>query len=96
MKQIGVAICNLLEVDGYRHVIVLIDYFSKRLEVKPTKDKSAPTIAQFLYKVMCRHGFFEIEISNRGWEFVNELFKQLHPLFYKQSNKQLPQKYLIC
>ena len=40
MKQVGVDICNLPEVDGYCHVIVLIDYFSKWLEVKPTKDKS--------------------------------------------------------
>ena len=39
MKQVGVDICNLSEVDGYRHVIALIDYFSKWLEVKPTKDK---------------------------------------------------------
>ena len=27
-KQVGVDICNLAEVDGYRHVIVLIDFFS--------------------------------------------------------------------
>ena len=44
-------ISNLSEVDGYRHVIVLINYFSKWLEAKPTKDKSALTIAQFLYEV---------------------------------------------
>ena len=29
MKQVEVDICNLPEVDKYRHVIVLIDYFSK-------------------------------------------------------------------
>ena len=56
MKQVGVDICNLPETDGYCHVIVLIDYFSKWSEAKPTKDKSAPTVAQFLYEVMCRHG----------------------------------------
>ena len=39
MKQVGVDICNLPEVDEYRHVIVLIDYFSKWSEAKPTKDK---------------------------------------------------------
>ena len=35
MKQVGVDIC---------HVIVLIDYFSKWSEAKPTKNKSAPTV----------------------------------------------------
>ena len=80
MKQVGVDICNLPEVNGYRHVIVLIDYFSKWSEAKPTKDKSAPTIAQFLYEVMCRHGCFEIQINDQGREFVNEVCKQLHEL----------------
>ena len=41
MRQVGVDICNLPEVDGYRHIIALTDYFSKWLEAKPTKDKSA-------------------------------------------------------
>ena len=48
--------------------------------VKPTKDKSAPTIAQFLYEVMCRHGCFEIQIYDQGQEFVNEVCKQLHEI----------------
>ena len=29
MKQVGVDLCNLPEVDGFKHLIVLIDYFSK-------------------------------------------------------------------
>ena len=60
MKQVRVDICNLPEVDGYRYVIVLIGYFSKWSEAKLTKDKPAPTIAQFLHKLMCRHECFEI------------------------------------
>ena len=69
MKQVGLDICNLVEGDEYRHVIVLIDYFSKWSEVKPTKSKSAPTIAQFLYEMMCQHGCFEIQINDQGQEF---------------------------
>ena len=76
MKQVGVDICNLPQVDGYRHVIILIDYFSKLSEAKPTKDKSAPTIAEFLYEVMCLHGCFEIQINDQG----REVCKQLHEL----------------
>ena len=80
MKQAGVDICNLPEVDGYCHVIVLIYYFSKWSQAKPTKDKSAPTIAQVLYEVICRHRCFEIQINNQGREFVNEVCKQVHEL----------------
>ena len=65
MKQVEVVdIFNLPEVDGYRHVIVLIKYFSKQSKTKPTKDESAPTIAQVLYEVICWHGCFEIQINN--------------------------------
>ena len=53
LKQIGVDLCNLPEVDEYRHLVVCIDYFSKWSEGKPFKDKSAPTVAQFLYELIC-------------------------------------------
>ena len=55
MKQIGIDICNLPEVDGFKHLVVCIDYFSKWSEVKPLKDKLATTVATFLYEVICRH-----------------------------------------
>ena len=41
MKQIGTDICNLPEVDEYKHLVVCIDYFSKWSEAKPLKDKLA-------------------------------------------------------
>ena len=28
-QQIGINICSLLEVDGFKHLVVCIDYFSK-------------------------------------------------------------------
>ena len=80
MKQVGVDFCNLSEVDGYRHVIVLIDFFSKCSEAKPIKDKSAKTIAQFFYELMYQDGCLEIQINDQGWEFVNKVCKQLHEL----------------
>ena len=29
MKQVGVDLCNLPHVDGFQHLMVVIDYFSK-------------------------------------------------------------------
>ena len=60
-------------MNGYKHLIVLIDYFSKWSEAKPVKDKSAPTVARFLYEVMCWHGCFKTQINDQGKEFVNEV-----------------------
>jgi len=51
MKQIGIDLCTLLEVDGFKYLIVCIDYFSKWSDAKAVKDKSAPTVAKFLYEV---------------------------------------------
>ena len=77
MKQVGVDLCNLPEVDGFKHLIVLIDYFSKWSEVKPVKDKSAPTVTTFLYEVMCWHSCFKIQINDQGTDFVNEVSNKL-------------------
>ena len=57
MKQIGIDLCTLPEVDGFKHLIVCIDYFSKWSEAKALKDKSVPTVAKFLYEIICRHGY---------------------------------------
>ena len=55
IQQIGTNICSLPEVDGFKHFVVCIGYFSKWSEAKPIKDKSASTIFEFLYEVICRH-----------------------------------------
>ena len=73
MQQVEVDLCNPPEVNGYKHLIVLIDYFPKWSEAKPVKDKSAPTVARFLYEVMCQHGCFKTQINDQGKEFVNEV-----------------------
>lgn len=80
MKQIGVDLCSLPEVDGFRHLVVCIDYFSKWSEAKPIMNKKATTIAQFLYELLCRHGCFSIQINDQGREFVNEITNELHRL----------------
>ena len=51
MKQIGIAICNLPEVDGFQHLVVCIDYWSEVVgRAKALKDMLATTVATFLYE----------------------------------------------
>ena len=78
IKQVGVDICIHPETHGYCHAIVLIDCFSKCSEAKPTKEKSAPTVTQVLYEVMCRHGYFDVQINDQGCEFVNQVCDEFH------------------
>ena len=80
MKQTGIDLCTLPEVDGFKHLIVCIDYFSKWSQAKAVKDKSAPTVAKFLYEIICRHGCMRIQVNDQGKEFVNEVFENLHKM----------------
>ena len=77
MKQIGIDMCNLPEVDGFKHLIVCIDYFSKWSEAKGVQNKSATTVAKFLNELICRHGCIEIQINDQGKEFVNGVSEKL-------------------
>ena len=78
MAQIGIDICNLPEVDGFKHLIVCIDYFSKWSEAKPLKNASALSVAEFLYEIICRFGCIRIQINDQGREFVNIVSENLH------------------
>ena len=64
MKQIGKDLCFLPKVDEFEHVVICIDYFFKCSEAKSTRDKSAPTVAQLLYKFICKNGCFTIQITD--------------------------------
>ena len=55
-----------------------IDSFSKWSEAKPIHEKSTPTVAQFLYELICRHCYFTIHINDQGREFVNEVADELY------------------
>ena len=42
------------------------------------KDKSAPTIASFLYEIICRHACIKIQTNDESKEFINQVGKSLH------------------
>jgi hypothetical protein len=62
---------------GNQYIAVMSDYFTKWVEAAPLPDKSAASIAQFIYSVICRMGCPSIMISDQGKEFVNNLNKEL-------------------
>ena len=77
MEQIGIDLCTLPELDGYKHSIVCIGYFSKWSEGKAVKDKSAPTVAKILYEII---GCMRIQINGQGKQFVNEVSENLYEM----------------
>ena len=66
--------------DGYKYLVTAVCAFTKWVESEPLKDKSAKEVAKFLHRLICRHGCFDIEISDQGREFVTKISSELHSL----------------
>ena len=65
-------LCSLPHTDeGFVCVCVVVDYFSKWVEAKPLKVKTAHEVAVFLYELICRNGCTCIRINDQGREFCN-------------------------
>ncbi|CAF5213997.1 unnamed protein product, partial [Rotaria magnacalcarata] len=82
---------------GNIYILVVIDYFTKWIELFPLANTKANTIAQiFLDEVMCRFGFPVRIISVNGVQFLSNIFNnvchtlgikhQRTPLYHPQSN----------
>ena len=80
MKQVALDLCLFPEVDGYHHLILCIDYFTKSSEAKPILYETALTVATFLYERIFRPGCFEVQINDQGTEFVNDVCTDVHNL----------------
>jgi archaellum component FlaC len=73
---------------GERYILSVIDYFSRYLILIPIRDKSALTVARALVdKVYSRFSMFEIEVSDCGSEFWNDVRLNIHRLLSIQSVK---------
>ena len=63
--------------NGYRYILTVIDVFSKFGVASPLTDKSAKTVARaFVNDVICPYGICKELTSDRGSEFVSEIFRE--------------------
>ncbi|PIK52465.1 putative gypsy retrotransposon integrase-like protein 1-like [Apostichopus japonicus] len=61
-------------------LLTAICAYTKWVESEPLKSKSATEVAQFIYRIICRHGCPQIQLSDQGREFVNRVSEELHRL----------------
>ena len=61
MKQVGIDFTQPPEVNSYKSLIVLLDYFSKWVEAETLFDKTAKSVPLFLYNQVCRHDSFSLK-----------------------------------
>ena len=63
---------------GNRYVLVIIDAYSKWVELCPLPDKSAESAALGFYNAwICRYGQIEKLVSDQGKEFCNKVMKEI-------------------
>lgn len=65
------------ENDGFKFLLVVIDVFSKAVEVEPLRDKSGKTTAVALKKILKRMGPCVVFRTDNGKEFHNQDVKKL-------------------
>eukprot|EP00731_Ephydatia_muelleri_P000823 Em0001g823a len=63
--------------DGSRYILTISDYFTKWVEVVPTVNKMASTVASSLFKIFMRMELPRVLLSDNGSEFCNALNDQL-------------------
>lgn len=82
--RIGIDLIGPLSITAksQRYIIVATDYLTKWAITKAVVDKSATTVAQFLYKRIClTYGTPQIILSDQGLEFRNQTIRALCKLF---------------
>ncbi len=76
---------------GNRYIIVIMNYFTKWLEVRLLKVANVNTVATFLYKeIICRFRALRILQNDRRIHFVNEIIWRLIKRFRIQHSLLLP------
>lgn len=81
-KSVGIDLIGPLTTtrSGNKYIITCTDYFSKWVEAEGLPDKTAHSVAKFLFRLICRLGCFESCHSDQGREFINELNSTLFKL----------------
>ena len=68
-------IADLCNIDGKVH-IVCVDYFSFFIWERPSPDMQSDTVILGLKKIFSENGSPEILITDNGWSFISQDFKQ--------------------
>ena len=78
--RIGIDLAGPLPLtkNGSRYLAVATDYLTKWVETRAIPDKTAASVAGFIYEdVICRHGAPKELLSDQGTKFLNQLVNHI-------------------
>jgi transposase InsO family protein len=91
----GVDLCKMLHTpeDGNKYVVVMIDHFTKWVELVPIPEKSSFYLAAALKGVLTRFGAPAEVLTNQGEEFQGEFAALLQKLLidHRTTSRNHPQ-----
>ena len=63
---------------GYKYVLVMVDSFTRWVELTPLKNQTASTVATCIYNGwICRHGVPREIVTDKGTNFLAQIVKEL-------------------
>ena len=69
---------NLPSSNGYRHIITMMDVFSRYLFAYPTQDMTVRTVDRCINDVMTRHCYLPtIMLTDKGSQFRSDIVNQI-------------------
>ena len=82
MERASVDVCGPFPEDDYGNtdILVLIDNFTRYLEIFPMPDKSAKSIAKCLLQWVGRYSAPAQLLSDNGKEFMNDIIQEFTDL----------------
>ena len=76
---------------GNKHIVVITDYYTKWPEAFAVPDHSAETIARIIVvKIMSRHGAPERIITDRGQDFMADVYRQVTEMINTKHSPTTP------
>ena len=66
--------CNPVSARGHKHIIVVVDYFTKWAKAIPTYKADGETVAFFVFnQIIARFGIPKEIVTDHGSEFQNSM-----------------------
>src|SRR6267154_2325330 len=88
--------CDILGIfpeaeNGYKYILLVVDSFSRFLEILPLKSMESVEVAERLYTdIVCRYGLFKSLVTDLGRTFLSKVIEHLCDLCGIRRAKAIP------